>query len=142
MANTRIFIIDNREFPDPDPNMTVEEVRQYYVTYFAELSNAETKESHRPDPAWIQSLIAGGMTAEAAAEQAKTDKEHVQDVYEFKKRVGTKGHDDAPEGPRPFNFPEHRVASGPQKCPKCDTEVAVPSYFDPCVNAASRSRCG
>jgi PRTRC genetic system protein C len=38
----RIFIYDNREFPDPDPKMTIEEVRQSMVNFFPELANADT----------------------------------------------------------------------------------------------------
>lgn len=59
----RVFVYDGREFPDPDPNMSVDEVRQSMVNFFPELSNAETKTSKRGE----------------------------DDVHEFKKRVGTKG---------------------------------------------------
>lgn len=67
----RIFIIEGREAPDPDPAKTVEEVRQYYATFFPELSNAETKDL-------------GEKKVEGSEE-----KEH---RWEFKKRVGTKGY--------------------------------------------------
>ena len=60
----RIFVYDSRELPDPDPNMTVDQVRQHYVPFFAELSNATTK---------------------------KEVKRGDDMVYEFEKRVGTKG---------------------------------------------------
>lgn len=60
----RIFIYDSREFPDPDPKLAVDEVRQQMATFFPELSNAETK----------------GPT-----------KRGEDDIYEFKRRVGTKG---------------------------------------------------
>lgn len=66
----RIFVVDGREFPDPDPNLKVDEVRQYMVNYFPELSNAETKESKRPS-----------MTNSGEADT----------IIEFKRRVGTKG---------------------------------------------------
>jgi len=59
----RVFVYDGREFPDPDPNMSVEEVRQSMTSFFPELANAETKESKRGD----------------------------DDIFEFQKRVGTKG---------------------------------------------------
>ena len=59
----RIFVYDGREFPDPDPNFKVEEVRQHMTNFFPELSNAETKESKRGEDT----------------------------IIEFKKRVGTKG---------------------------------------------------
>jgi len=67
---SRIFTYDGREFPDPDPNRSVDEVRQMMANFFPELSNAETKESKRPS-----------MTT-----PAETDT-----IIEFKRRVGTKG---------------------------------------------------
>lgn len=60
----RIFVYDGREFPDPDPNLKVDEVRQNMANFFPELSNAETKESKRGEDT----------------------------IFEFKKRVGTKGY--------------------------------------------------
>jgi len=62
-VNVRIFVYDNREFPDPDPDLTVDEVRQHMSNFFPELSNAETKQSKRGE----------------------------DDVIEFKRRTGTKG---------------------------------------------------
>jgi len=59
----RIFVYDGREFPDPDPKLSVDEVRQSMANFFPELSNAETKESRRGEDT----------------------------VIEFKRRVGTKG---------------------------------------------------
>ena len=59
----RVFVYDGREFPDPDPNMSVEEVRQSMTNFFPELANAETNESKLGE----------------------------NDIFEFKKRVGTKG---------------------------------------------------
>lgn len=67
----RIFVYDSREFPDPDPKMTVEEVRQSMVQFFPELSNADTT----------------GPTKR----KSKTDPVVEDDLYEFKRRVGTKG---------------------------------------------------
>jgi len=59
----RVFVYDGREFPDPDPNMSVEEVRQSMTSFFPEFANADTKQSKRGD----------------------------DDIIEFQKRVGTKG---------------------------------------------------
>ena len=59
----RVFVYDGREFPDPDPNMSVDEVRQSMTNFFPELANATTNESKRGD----------------------------DDIFEFQKRVGTKG---------------------------------------------------
>ena len=61
----REFIYDGRTFPDPNPNMAVDEVRQSMASFFPELSNADTAEAKRGDDT----------------------------VIEFKRRVGTKGHD-------------------------------------------------
>ncbi len=59
----RVFVYDNREFPDPDLNMSHDEVRQSMINFFPELANAEVKTSKRGE----------------------------DDIIEFKKRVGTKG---------------------------------------------------
>ena len=58
----RVFVYDGREFPDPDPNMSVDEVRQSMTNFFPELANAETAESKRGE----------------------------DDIFEFRKRVGIK----------------------------------------------------
>ena len=59
----RVFVYDGREFPDPDPSMSIDEVRQSMTNFFPELANAETKQSKRDE----------------------------DDIIEFQKRVGTKG---------------------------------------------------
>jgi len=59
----RIFIYDGREFPDPDPNMSVEQVKTTMSNFFPELSNAEVKQSTRDEDT----------------------------LHEFVRRVGTKG---------------------------------------------------
>lgn len=66
----RVFVYDSREFPDPDPKQSVDEVRQHMASFFPELSNAEVKESKRPS-----ATVAG----------------EVETVIEFKRRVGVKG---------------------------------------------------
>jgi len=43
----RVFVYDGREFPDPDPNLTPDEVRQMMTDFFPELANAEVKETTR-----------------------------------------------------------------------------------------------
>ena len=67
MASTkttkRVFLYDGREHPDPDPGMTVEQVKTMLSDFYGELANAEVKEKRRGDTT----------------------------VYEFKRRVGTKG---------------------------------------------------
>lgn len=66
----RVFVYDGRELPDPDPKMAVEEVRQNMSSFFPELANADTAHSKR---------------------KGKTDPAVEDDIYEFKRRVGTKG---------------------------------------------------
>ena len=66
----RIFIADGREFPDPDPSLSVGEVQRMLADFMPELHNAEVKQSKRP----------------STTTPAESD-----DVYEFVKRVGTKG---------------------------------------------------
>ena len=43
----RIFVYDGREFPDPDPSLSVDQVRLMMTDFFPELANAEVKESQR-----------------------------------------------------------------------------------------------
>ncbi|MFH1140918.1 MAG: PRTRC system protein C [Chloroflexota bacterium] len=59
----RFFVYEGREMPDPDPSLTVEEVRDAMSAYFPELANAETSEHKDGDKTYIT----------------------------FQKRVGTKG---------------------------------------------------
>lgn len=59
----RIFVYDGRDFPDPDPNMAVDDVRRHYGEFFPELANADTKEEKRGDDT----------------------------VHTFSRRIGTKG---------------------------------------------------
>jgi len=59
----RVFVYDDREFPDPDPNMSLDEVRQSMTNFFPELANAQTHESKRGE----------------------------DDIIEFVKNVGVKG---------------------------------------------------
>ncbi len=60
---TRIFVYDDREFPDPDPQMSVEQVKNTLSDFYGEIANASVKESKRGDDT----------------------------IYEFQRRVGTKG---------------------------------------------------
>ena len=59
----RIFVYDGREFEDPDPEMTVDQVKESLANFYGELTNATHTESARGDDT----------------------------VYTFNKRVGTKG---------------------------------------------------
>ncbi|MDP2730282.1 MAG: PRTRC system protein C [Dehalococcoidales bacterium] len=66
----RIFVYDGREFPDPDPKMTADEVRQSMVNFFPELANADTTSGKR---------------------KTKENPALEDDTFEFKRRTGTKG---------------------------------------------------
>lgn len=87
----RVFVYDGREFDDPDPKLTTDEVRQYYAGFFPELSNAETKDlgerkpvAPTPDPAQPAADPANPTPATATPAE-------VEHLWDFKKRVGTKG---------------------------------------------------
>ncbi len=59
----RIFVVDNREQPDPDPGRSVEEVKRLFSDFYPEIATAETVTTQRGDDT----------------------------VIEFRRRVGTKG---------------------------------------------------
>ena len=59
----RIFIAQEREFPDPDPALSVEEVRRSLADFLPELANAEVVETTRGEDT----------------------------IFDFRRRVGTKG---------------------------------------------------
>ena len=59
----RIFVYDEREFPDPDPNMSIDQVKATLADFYGELANATVQETKRDEDT----------------------------VYEFQRRTGTKG---------------------------------------------------
>lgn len=59
----RIFVIEGRDHPDVAPGQPVDDVRRHYASFYPEIGNAETITSKRGN----------------------------DDVFEFRKRVGTKG---------------------------------------------------
>lgn len=59
----RIFIYDNREHPDPDPNLPVEQVQKMFADFYPEVATAEVRTTQRGEDT----------------------------VVEFQRRVGTKG---------------------------------------------------
>ena len=70
----RKFIYDNREFPDPDPSLPVEEVRKQLSEYFPELANADTREEKKgEDTHYVFSKRIGtkGVTGAAGASVAR-----------------------------------------------------------------------
>lgn len=59
----RIFVVDGREQPDPDPGRSVEEVKRLYADFYPEVATADTITAQRGDDT----------------------------VVEFRRRAGTKG---------------------------------------------------
>jgi len=59
----REFIYEGRSFPDPDPALSVDEVKRMMSDFFPELANAEVREAKRGEDT----------------------------VHEFVRRVGVKG---------------------------------------------------
>ena len=49
----RVFIVDGRQFPDPDPNLSVQEVRAQFAEFFPELVNADAREEAKGDDTLI-----------------------------------------------------------------------------------------
>jgi len=43
----RIFVYDQREFPDPDPSLSIDQVKAMMTDFFPELANADTTHSKR-----------------------------------------------------------------------------------------------
>lgn len=60
---SRVFLFNGTEYPDPDPDMTVQEVKSHLAEFMPELNNATVEERGQG----------------------------LETVYEFKVRVGTKG---------------------------------------------------
>lgn len=59
----RLFVYDGRQFPDPNPDISVDEVRRQLSVFFPELTNADVREERRGEDT----------------------------LYTFSKRIGTKG---------------------------------------------------
>ena len=43
----RVFIVDEREFPDPEPSMTIEQVRDSLSDFYPDLANATHTQTQR-----------------------------------------------------------------------------------------------
>ena len=50
----RKFVYDGREFPDPDPTKTPDEVRQMMTDFFPELATAEVKEQKKGEDTYYE----------------------------------------------------------------------------------------
>ncbi len=51
---TRVFIADNREFPDPDPTLAINEVQRLLADFLPELHNTDIKELDKDGKHFIQ----------------------------------------------------------------------------------------
>jgi len=89
----RQFLYDGRIFPDPNPDWSVEDVRQSMSHFLPELANAETI----------------GTKSEG------------NDVFEFRRRTGTKGNQ-GPEGDRCYI---NSIFGPGEYCPFYDGEVGT-----------------
>lgn len=49
----RVFIVDGRRFPDPDPKLSVAEVRAHFAQFLPELVNAESREETKGEETQI-----------------------------------------------------------------------------------------
>lgn len=50
----RVFVYDGREFPDPDPSLSVEQVKAIMTDFFPELSNAEVREAKQGEDTLVE----------------------------------------------------------------------------------------
>ena len=50
----RVFIADNRQFPDPDPGLSVDEVKRMLADFMPELHNAEIKQVEKEGKIYVQ----------------------------------------------------------------------------------------
>ena len=56
----RIFVYDDREFPDPDPQMSVDQVKATLSDFYGEIANASVKETKRGRRRHLRVPAAGG----------------------------------------------------------------------------------
>ena len=123
----RKFIYENREFPDPDPNMSPEEVRDSLADFYKELNNSEVR-----------------------AETAGMDT-----IYRFERRTGVKGRGsrkdprpgaasprDAAEGGGPPGETSYRGMRGPQGPMVQVLQDGSPSPLDPRLDLRDHAPSG
>ena len=102
-AVRRVFVYDNREFPDPDPALSIDEVRQQLVEFFSELTNADQRSELRGDT----------------------------QVITFSRRIGTKGREDLTGTLRQVPALRLRLVELAEQClDAAGTLVAVPEQAD------------
>ncbi|MCC7368791.1 MAG: PRTRC system protein C [Chloroflexi bacterium] len=110
----RIFVYDGRQFPDPDPVLSVEDVRKQLADFFPELANAETREERRGED---------------------------ETRYTFTRRIGTKGRRRATVVEILRRVPEKRLAvfalAGELVGPDGELDVDAAAARQPEVNLAT-----
>ncbi len=90
----RKFIYDKREFPDPDPSLTVEQVKLHMANFFPELAQADIKDlgerKVEPSPAeQLMDALEGALEANVSGKEVvPPEPDH---LWEFERKVGTKG---------------------------------------------------
>ena len=57
----RIFIADGREFPDPDPNLTIDQVRLMLADFMSELHNCKIEEADKGNIHYVTFLKTVGV---------------------------------------------------------------------------------
>ena len=50
----RVFVYDSRDFPDPDPAMSIPEVKESFAAFFPELATAETREVEKDEKHYVE----------------------------------------------------------------------------------------
>ena len=53
-SKVRVYIADGREFPDPDPNMSIADFQKQLADFMPELHNAEVKETDKDGKHYVQ----------------------------------------------------------------------------------------
>ena len=56
----RVFVYDDREFPDPDPEMTVDQVKATLADFYGEIANASVKQTKQGRGHRLRVPAAGG----------------------------------------------------------------------------------
>lgn len=68
----RVFIVDGRQFPDPDPKLSVQEVRAHFAQFLPELVNAEAREEAKGEDTHVTFTRRIGTKGAAGAAPART----------------------------------------------------------------------
>lgn len=92
----RVFIVDGRQFPDPDPKLSVQEVRAQFAEFFPDLVNADTREETKGEDTHITfarrigTKGAAGAAPRPARRRRRSGRQHGPDVTGILRRVPEK----------------------------------------------------